>query len=212
MGLSPVYTEGMSVIEAENRFVTSASWQEYLRFLDAVGDRPIRVTYDRGSLEIMSPSNQHERVKSWLRALLEGLLVAKGVDYMPGGSVTFRREDLQRGLEPDECYWIAQFQTVRNIGELDLLHDPPPDLVLEIDISRSSLDRIELYRCLQVPEVWRYHKTTIEVYRLQSDGSYTVSDSSAILPEVPMREFLRHLEIASEFGITRAVRTFCSSF
>lgn len=82
----------------------------------------------------MSPSTEHERVKSWLRALAEGVLTARGLDYIPGGSTTFRREDLQRGLEPDECYWIANFEAVRHTPDVDLDRDPPPDLVLEIDM------------------------------------------------------------------------------
>ena len=202
----------MAVTQQENRFVTTASWNEYSKFLDAVGDRPIRVTYDRGSLEIMSPSNEHERIKSWLRTLVGGLLAARGLDYIPGGSTTFRREDLERGLEPDECYWIANFEAVHKKCELDLRSDPPPDLVLEIDISRSSINRLELYRVIRVPEVWRYRKAGIEVHSLQADGSYVCSTSSAVFPDVPMAEFSRYLEIARETSISRAVRALCAEF
>ena len=201
----------MSATQEVNRFMTTASWQEYGKFLEAVGDRPVRVTYDQGSLEIMSPSPEHERVKSWLRALAEGVLTARGLDYIPGGSTTFRREDLQRGLEPDECYWIANFEAVRHTPEVDLDRDPPPDLVLEIDISRSSINRLEVYRSMGVPEVWLYRKTGIEVHLLQGDGTYAISASSAIFTDIPMVEFTRHLEIARQTSISRAVRALCST-
>ncbi len=103
----------------DNRFVTWTDWQGYSKFLEAIGDRPIRLTYDQGALEIMSPTQEHERIKTILGHLLVTLVDELGLELEAGGSMTFRREDLDRGLEPDECYWIANAHLVPRWATID---------------------------------------------------------------------------------------------
>src|SRR5262245_37165437 len=144
-------------IPAEQRLRLSCiPWEAYVVFTDQLGDQPIRVTYDRGEMEVMSPSNRHENRKRLLGRLLEALTEEMEIDIYSSGSMTCRREELARGLEPDECYWIEHEPVVRGRDDIDLDTDPPPDLALEIEISRSALDRMSIYAALRVPEVWRW--------------------------------------------------------
>lgn len=189
-----------------NRLVLPATWADYLKFIEAVGERPnVRMTYDRGTLEIMTTSPEHEREKKFLGTLLETVLIELERDYMPGGSMTFRREDLGRGLEPDECYWIDRFEEVRDFDSYDPTVHPPPDLVLEVDITSSSLNRIEMYRSMGVPEVWRYRRTGMEVLRLGPKG-YETGGESVVLPELPMGQLSLRMQQAHQESLTRATR------
>src|SRR4051812_12883176 len=110
--------------EKTNRITTQTDWAGYLKFLDAVGDGPLRVTYCKGSLEIMSPSQEHENIKEILSFVLEQLLICADRDFYPAGSMTFKREDLERGVEPDLCYWLQVYPS-------DRATTAPPDLVVE---------------------------------------------------------------------------------
>jgi Uma2 family endonuclease len=134
----------------------------------------------------MSPSKQHERDNKNLGAILELLMPMAGIDFEPGGSVTFKRQDLDRGLEPDECYWISNCVYMRQKDEFDAEHDPPPDLVVEVEYSHTVMNRLAILAALRVPEVWRYaarHK--LEILILQPHGSYSRSASSPALPWLP---------------------------
>jgi Uma2 family endonuclease len=178
----------------DNRFVTSASWDEYSKFLAAVGDRPIRVTYDRGRLEIMSPSPAHEKAKKLLATLLESILADWDQDYEALGSMTFRREDLDRGLEPDECYWFKKTLAVRDLEEFDFTRDPAPELVIEVEITSSVINRLGLFHALGVDEVWSLtRKGELLVLSWQEDG-YHESPVSRVLAGFPAPQMVRWLQ------------------
>jgi Uma2 family endonuclease len=142
-------------VPAGQRLVLSGiDWRTYGRLLRAFDERPgVRLTYDRGVLEIMTLSPEHERFKHLLRRLIEALAEEMGLTIAGFGSMTFRRRRRRRGLEADECFWIANEPRVRGKDRIDLRVDPPPDLVVEVDVSRSSLDRLAIYASLGVPEV-----------------------------------------------------------
>ena len=161
-------------------------FETYERLLEDLGDRQIRLTYDRGVLEIMSPSQQHERVKCLIARLVCAMTLELGIPILSGGSTTWRRQDLEKGLEPDECFWVANEAKVRGRMELDLRVDPPPDLAIEVDVYSRSLDRMVIYGALGVPEVWRYRDDRITVHLLQEDGSYEASETSACFPWLSM--------------------------
>ena len=192
----------------DNRFVTWTDWQGYSKFLEAIGDRPIRLTYDQGALEIMSPTQEHEHIKSILSRLLECLVDELGLELEAGGSMTFRREDLDRGLEPDECYWIANAHRVVE-GEYEAASGPPPDLVIEVDITRRSIDRMKMYASMGVPEVWRYdRKKGLLVYQLSPAGKYQERPHSPTFPNIPLSEIHRLVKMRNEMTLTAVVRAF----
>src|ERR1700723_3051315 len=117
---------------AEQRVrLSGVPWDVYVAFCDGVGERYIRMTYDQGELEIMSVSPKHDNGKKRLGRLVETLTEELDIDIASYGSMTCRREDLLRALEPDDCYWIANELLVRGRVDLDLEYDPPPDLSLE---------------------------------------------------------------------------------
>ncbi len=163
--------------------LNNVDWRAYCAIGRALADRPaLRLTYDRGVLEIMTISSEHDRLKHVLRRLLEAWTEERGVALAGYGSMTFKRRQLLRGLEPDECFWIANEPKVRGRDDIDLRVDPPPDLVLEIDVTRSSLNRMSIYGAMGVPEVWRYSKGKLTFRARQSDGSYTDAPTSLALP------------------------------
>lgn len=188
-----------TLLEHPQRFVIrDADWHTYQSLLAALGDRPIRVTYDRGVLELMSPSNVHERLKKLIDRLLQALSEELRVPIRSQGSTTFGRELLDRGLEPDECYFIENDPVVRGRDDIDLAVDPPPDLAIEIDITSSSLNRIDIYAALGVPEVWRYDGDRLVIHSLRSDGGYEIITRSRAFPQIPAAEIERQLDRRNE--------------
>ena len=182
-------------------------WEAYIAFTDILGDRPIRVTYDRGEMEIMSPSNRHENRKRLLGRLIEELTIELDIDIASGGSTTYRRKVLARGLEPDESYWIEHESVVRGREDIDLENDPPPDLALEIEISRSALDRMSIYAALGVPEVWRWDGEKLTVNVRTTRGTYRKSERSKAFPFLPLAEFAGFLR-KTQLSETQLLRTF----
>ena len=136
-----------------------------------------RLTYDRGTLEIMSPSSEHERYNRTIARIVEELAVEMNLDFDALGSTTFRREDLDRGFEPDSCFYIQNVTSIRRKKRIDLAVDPPPDLIVEIDITSTSLDRFSIYAEVGVIEVWRFDGDRLTIHQLRS-GNYEEQDIS----------------------------------
>jgi Uma2 family endonuclease len=173
--------------------IHAADWVTYQKFLDAVGDRNVRITYDRGNLELMSPLPIHEIFKTWFGRFLDLLALELRICVKACGSTTFKKEELERGLEPDECFYLMSAAKVRDWGALDLEHDPPPDLAIEVDITSSYLDRLGIYAALKVPELWRFDGETLRVFKLGANGVYELCESSPSLPFLPMGELIPFL-------------------
>jgi Uma2 family endonuclease len=182
-------------------------WETYLLYSDGLGPRHIRVTYDRGEMEIMVLSPEHENRKKLLGRLVEALTVELGIDIASFGSMTCRRKGRKRGLEPDDAYWIANEPSVRGRRDIDLEVDPPPDLALEIEISRSTLDRMAIYAALRVPELWCWDGESLRVFLLSAKGSYRPSDRSKAFPFLPLAEFAQFLK-DTHLSETQLIRSF----
>lgn len=198
----------VSTAPQDHAVLHGISWETYERLLDELQNRRLRLTYDRGALEIMSPSRSHERVKWMLARMIETMTEELGIEIEGGGSTTWRRKDLEKGLEPDECYWIQNEEKVRGRMELDLRLDPPPDLALEVDVHAQCLDRLVIYGALGVAEVWRWVDGRIEVHLRQSDGSYRQQGRSSCFPWLPMQELTRWLGRSDGQPGTSFIRAF----
>jgi len=186
------------------------SWENYIKIGDALEDRPaLRLTYDRGSLEIMVTSSEHEGYKSRLSRLFEALTEEMNVAVKGFGSMTHQREDLRRALEPDECYYLANHARMRGVKRLDLTRDPPPDLVLEMEVTCSALDRMDIYATLGVPEVWRFDGETVTPYQLV-EGQYERLARSPTFPMIPLEELVRFVRLGESEDDTTMVRAFRS--
>jgi Uma2 family endonuclease len=175
---------------AEQRFrLSGVDWQSYLKISDGFGERPVRVTYDRGELELMTLSYDHESSSAVIGRLISVLGMVLRIPIKAGKSTTFRREDMGRGLEPDECFYIQNAVRILGRTEIDLTEDPPPDLAVEVEVSHSVLDRMGIYAALGVPELWRYDGTGLRVYHLIAGKGYDLRDRSLCFPFLPLMEF-----------------------
>lgn len=143
----------VSIAPEQRVLLEGIRWETYEQMLADLQDRPIRLTYDRGTLEIMSPSRRHEGLKVRLGRLIETMTLELGIPIECGGSTTWRRQDLAKGLEPDGCYWVQNESVVRDLDELDLRIPPPPDLAVEVEVWSSSVDRMGIYAALGVPDL-----------------------------------------------------------
>jgi len=184
------------------------SWQTYQSLLKDFEQQPgMRLTYDRGLLEITKPLPPHETYKKLLGRFIEAFTEAFAIEIRSLGSLMCDREDLARGLEPDQCYYIQNEAAVRNRDRLDLMQDPPPDLALEVDITSSPIDQLAIYAALGVPEVWRYDGQALTIYHLAA-GDYESHDRSLSLPQLTVSEVVRFLELRQSMGETSLIRQF----
>ena len=168
-------------------WLSGVAWEDYVRLRDIPESRNVRMTYDEGSLELMSPSKLHERIAELLGRFVAAWTEERGIAVQGCGATTFGREDLQKGLEPDKCYYIQHVEAVRDRDELDLAVDPPPDLVIEVDITSPSRHRFPVYARLGVPELWLWRNDQLRWFCLGDDGHYATADDSIALPGFPRR-------------------------
>ncbi len=178
-----------SIADEQHIVLHDISWDFYERLLKELADRPIRVTFDEGSIEIMSPLPKHEKWTFRLGRLLELMAADLGVTIEGFGSTTFRRADRRKGLEPDRCYYIQNAARVRDMDAFDPAVHPPPDLAIEMEVTRRSISRQPIYAALGVPELWRFDGDQLGVLLLGGDGSYRPSETSLAFPFLPMRRF-----------------------
>jgi Uma2 family endonuclease len=193
---------------AEQRVVLdNISWSTYLAILNEAEGRRGRITFDNGVLEIMSPSKLHEKIKTLIARMVETYTEKKRVACESAGSTTFARADLQRAFEPDECYYFSNAAVVRGKDEIDLSVDPPPDLVIEVDISRSSLPKLDLYRALGVPEIWRYRDDRLRVFQLVRTV-YVEAEDSGVLPGFPLAKVQHYLDQRDQLDESALIHQF----
>ncbi len=184
-------------------------WEAYIRLLRLFDERRhLRITYDRGALEIMTLSPEHEHLKIVIRRLIEALTEELGLPIAGYGSMTMKRRKKQRGLEPDECFWIQNEPLVRNLATYKLRRDPPPDLIVEVDLTRTAVKRMAIYATLKVPEVWRYRKNQLQFHLLGEDGKYAVQPSSRALPNIQSEDVDRFVARRGDTELNGLVREF----
>ncbi len=189
------------------------SWKTYLELLAELGDhRASRLAFDGENLEITMPSNRHETSKKLLERMIEALTEELDLPTKAFGSTTLNREDLQRGAEPDSCYYIQSVDRIQG-RELDLARDPAPDLVLEVDITSPSTIKLPIYGQMGVPEIWLYTKQGVQILRLQ-EGIYNPCDNSPTFPFVSgaiLTQFLQQAEIQDDTTLIRSWRKWVRS-
>jgi Uma2 family endonuclease len=192
---------------AEERTVLHhISWDTYQHILrDHESSSAPRFSYDRGTLEIMSPLPIHERYSRLLDLFVSVVGEETDEETYGLGSTTFSREDLQRGFEPDCCFYLQNIEQIVGKERLDLRVDPPPDLVIEIDITHSSLDKLSLYLQIGVPEIWRYDSQRFEILRVSGESYVRVAQSEYI-PVVRSSELETLLRDAAGLDDTRWMR------
>ncbi len=183
------------------------SWEAYLAILNALPEtRGARLTYDDGALEIAVPLEDQELYRSLSEYFIRGLVELMGLPIKAMGSTTINDPSLQKGAEPDNAYYIRNQPLVKG-RNVDFAQDPPPDLVVEVDMTHTDIAKNQLYASLGVPEFWRFDGRVWRIYALES-GVYAEVERSSIFPAVPKAQLYAFLARAreDEVGAMRALR------
>ncbi len=182
------------------------SWETYERLLaehkESAGPR---FTYDNGLLEIMVLSVEHEKPNRTLALLVEVLAEEFQIDLERVGSNTFKREDLRKGFEPDSAFYIQHAEAISGKKRIDLTQDPPPDLVIEIEVTSAALPRFPIFAAVGVPEVWYYDGNRVQIFTLEGER-YTEIEHSVALPPLSSIVATRFLKASEEMKSTAWLR------
>ncbi|MBD2307587.1 Uma2 family endonuclease [Chroococcidiopsis sp. FACHB-1243] len=183
-------------------------WRSYEKILEALGERrAARITYYQGTLEIVTPLEEHESAHDRLGILIHILTEELNLNIKSMASTTLKIPTLKIGAEPDKCYYIQNEPAVRG-KRVDLSIDPPPDLILEVDITHTDINKNQLYQEMQVPEFWRYNGKILTIYLLERDR-YRESETSPTFPSLTksiIYEFLAQCHTQGEAQTKRAFR------
>ncbi len=185
-------------VESEVVALPRVAWETYERLLADDEERRIpRLTYDRGVLEAVSPSLPHDEDALTITRLVDIVAANLGVPIRSVGGTTFRRRDLERGFEADASFYIQRAPAIRGRRQVDLSVDPPPDLVLEMEVSRSAVDKLGVFAAMGVPEVWRSDGQRVTILLLEGEG-YRESASSLSLPALTAKQAAAFLALSRE--------------
>jgi Uma2 family endonuclease len=175
--------------------LSNISWQTYESLLAEAGDkRASRFSYSQGVLEIIMPSDLHETVNCLLKRIVTALTEELDLKIKGFGSTTLNREDLKQGAEPDSCFYIQNVDRILG-RRLDISMNPPPDLVIEVDITSPSSNRFVVYTQLEIPEVWRYSEESVQIYQWQN-REYIICDRSPTFPILSVAMLNQFLQMA----------------
>ncbi len=181
----------------------NVAWEEYEELLDRVGDSgSLRISYDDGTLTVMSPSSRHEKYADFIKSMVSAIRLRLRINILFFGSTTIRKRELSKGNEPDASFYVQTAAVIGNRINLDFDVDPPPDVVVEIDIYHDSRDNFRIYSALGVPEIWRYDGQEMTIYHLRQ-GIYVTTEASQALPMLTngiLADYLTRLRQDGEFA------------
>jgi len=185
------------------------SWKTYQAMLTDMGDhRATRLAYNHGTLTLKMPSKLHEIINRFLARIVKTLTEELGLDVVDIGSTTRDREDLKKGAEPDTGFYIQNATQLEGLDP-EIPNDLPPDLVIEVDITSPSTQRMEIYKAIEIPEVWRYTKLRgLIIYHLKA-GQYVEAEVSAAFPQVTatrLNGLLKERQQQTENQVIRSLR------
>lgn len=190
---------------AEKRVTLHVSWDGYEAILNALGEqRAARLTYCQGTLEIMTPLEAHDNPSDLIGDFIKILVDQFDFNIKSMGSTTLSRPDLRVGAEPDKGFYIANEPLVRG-KTVDLATDPPPDLIVEVDITHTDINKNLLYAEMGVPELWRYDGQQLKIYELEN-GQYQEVETSPTFPSIPKERLYEFLNECAQQGETQAKR------
>ena len=188
------------------------SWDEYEELLEQVGEAPgLRISYDNGSLRVMTISAEHEKYSDFIKSLIAGIRLRLQIDILAFGSATMRKPKRSAGHEPDGCFYVQTAQLIGNRVQLDFETDPPPDIVVEIDLHHDSRSKFRVYAALGVPEIWRYDGQAMTIYHVSDEGDgprYVAGDTSTGLPMLSAQLLTEMIERMRRDGELSALLAF----
>jgi len=194
METAPLLASPSRVEDPDQRVILDGiDWWQFEAFLAIRGDRAgARVTYLKGQLEIMSPSQRHETLKKLIARLLEAYAEEKGLVFEGYGSMTMRNAPKLRGIEPDECYAVGAAKE-------------SPDLAVEVIWTHGGIDKLEVYRGLGVREVWIWEKEELKAYELRGN-SYAEIPRSVVIPSLTPAFIRQFLDCETQTEAVRKLR------
>lgn len=188
--------------------LSSVSWEEYEALLADSGDWPgVRLSYDDGKVEIMSPSPEHEEYKDFILRLAQAISDESDITLETRGSATYRQKRLAKGAEPDTCFYVQNAARVIGKRKLDLEVDPPPDIVVEIDPTNESLSKFSIYAAFGVPEIWRYDGEQAYIYKF-ANQTYEEVSASLAFPSLTADALTEFIKQSKTQGQTAALTAF----
>ena len=203
-----IITTSLCVEPAETRMVLeNVAWATFVELANQRRGSVPRMTYDIGVLEMMSPKRQHENLSRLIGRMVEAYSESRDIEIISLKSMTVKRSDLKRAFESDESYYIAHAVQLLEKEELDFESDPPPDLVIEVEITTSAIDKMQLFAKMQIPEVWRHNGQSLQMFRLV-EGNYLSIESSSQLPELQAALMNRMLASRLTTGETKLIKEF----
>ncbi|HMV50635.1 MAG TPA: Uma2 family endonuclease [Blastocatellia bacterium] len=176
------------------------AWNEYQALLNRVGEAShLRLSYNNGRLQIMSPSPEHEGIAGLLPPLIYVLAEECRLNYLSRRSTTLQKQGHQKGTEPDDCFYFKNFKLISGKKRIDLNVDPPPELAFEVDITNPSLNKFPIYAAIGVQELWRHTGQAVYFYRLE-EGKYLEIDRSDLFPFLTPQDVFSFLSIGEAEG------------
>ncbi len=185
------------------------SWKMYRRLRKMRANYRIRMTYDRGELEIMSPSPLHEKIGRLLANLIAVWQLELKIPIASCGEMTISRSALKRGFEPDHCYYVQHEPQMWDKMKINFKFDPPPDLAIEVEVTRKLGKKAEIYAAFRVPELWCWREDSLKVFELSPEGKYAPRATSVCLPTFPIakaEEVVRQLGRGHETDLILSFR------
>jgi len=203
-----IHPSQIVVPPGQSILLETVDWASFEAFLEQMSERPgMRLAYDAEVLELMTPLLEHEDDKEIIGDLIRALLETLDIEFRSIGSTTLRSPTAAKGVEPDQCFYIAHESAIRGKRSIDLSIDPPPDLALEIDIT-TRRDHRAIYAALRIPELWRFDGTRLHIYCLRGDG-YLETERSDQFPGFALTEAIpRFLERSRVHGRSASLRAF----
>jgi len=195
----------------ENRTVLeNVRWETYVELAEQRRGSVPRMFFDKGVLEMMSPGQQHENIGRLIGRIVETYSEVRDIEILSVASTTFKRKKLQKAFEADESYYVTHAEQLRAKEKVDLRSDPPPDLVIEVEITSSAIKKMKLFAAMGVPEVWRHNGKHLDMFRL-IEGKYESIDSSRELPWLSPSMIDAVIGKRLQVGETRLIREFRQS-
>ncbi len=191
--------------------VTGLTWLQYQLFLTELGeDRATRLAYHDGILEVRMPGKLHEIVNRLLSKIVFALAEELGLEMVDLGSMTWNREDLDKGIEPDSCFYLQNAAQVQGLNP-DIPSNLPPDLAIEVDIASGSNNKLPIYQALGIPELWVYREGKVQILDLRGAQVQAVGNSIAFaaVSSEQIQAWVNLRETGTDLAVIKAVRQFC---
>ncbi len=197
---APLSTETRSVLYG-------ISWRIYEELRETPENYHVRMAYNRGTLETFLPSCQHHHISAIISRIVATWVDEMNIHVVSMGNTTWKREDLAMGLEPDSSYYVQNEPRMWTRMEIDCAVDPPFDLAVEVELSRSSVKKMPIYAALGIRELWRYDGQILRIYELV-DGQYQSREASICFPNFPVAKAEEILQQVGEVRETTLMRGF----